>query len=317
MIVSAETGSFVWVSTIIPVYNGAPTVARAIDSALSQDFEGQEIIVVNDGSTDNTAEVLSRYGDNIRVIHQKNGGVSAARNAGAALAHGKYLAFLDADDTWLPGKLFKVVPALENNPHAVLAFSDYLTTIDGRVVRATASAEGRGPDFDEIIDARWKIVPTMVVMRRSVFDSCGGFCEEFTRCGGEDPYLWLLAREYGPFEYVADALVTYHDPDIADFADKYGPNAAIFERLVRKRYGRRAKRIIRSTRTYIAHGLLAKALREIDHGEYGNSFRTFGRLIAYRPQFLLKPYFISRIFNAHNLKRLSSIIKPELDRENP
>lgn len=299
------------VSTIIPVYNGAETIARAIDSALAQDFEGQEIIVVNDGSTDDTAEILARYRDRIRAIHQQNRGVSAARNAGAKIAYGKYLAFLDADDTWLPEKLSKVVLALENNPQAVLAFSDYLTTVNRRYERAAASALGRGPDFDEITDPRWKIVPTMVVMRKSVFDSCGGFCEEFIRCGGEDPYLWLLARERGPFEYVAEALVIYHDPDIADFADKYGPNAAIFERLVRKRYGRRAKRIIRSTRTYIAHGLLAKALREIDRGEYGNSFHTFGRLIAYRPQFLLRPYFFSRIFSAHNLKRLSAILKSE------
>ncbi|MBE3602978.1 glycosyltransferase family 2 protein [bacterium] len=297
------------VSTIIPVYNGAATIARAIDSALAQDFDGQEIIVVNDGSTDDTAGELARYGDRIRVINKPNGGAASARNAGVSVASADYIAFLDADDTWLPEKLSKVVPALERSQQAVLVFSDYLTTESGGLVRTAASPAGRGPEFEELFDPGWKIVPTMVVMRKSVFDSCGGFCEEFIRCGGEDPYLWLLARERGPFEYVAEALVTYHDPDIADFADKYGPNAAIFERLVRKRYGRRAKRMIRSTRTYIAHGLLAKALREIDRGEYGNSFHTFGRLIAYRPQFLLRPYFFSRIFSAHSLKRLSAILK--------
>jgi glycosyltransferase involved in cell wall biosynthesis len=299
------------VSTIIPVYNGAATIARAIDSALAQDFDGQEIIVVNDGSTDETAAALAQYGDRIRVINKPNGGAASARNAGVSVASADYIAFLDADDTWLPEKLSKVVPALERSEQAVLAFSDYLTTESGGLVRTPASPAGRGPEFEELFDPGWKIVPTMVVMRKSVFDSCGGFSEEFIRCGGEDPYLWLLAREHGPFEYVAEALVTYHDPDIADFADKYGPNAAIFERLVRKRYGRRAKRIIRSTRTYIAHGLLAKALQEIDRREYGNSFHTFGRLIAYRPQFLLRPYFFSRIFSAHNLKRLSAILKSE------
>ncbi len=297
------------VSTIIPVFNGETTIRRAVDSALAQDFEGQEIIVVNDGSTDSTAEVLAKYADRVRVINKPNGGAASARNAGAAVSHGEYLAFLDADDAWLTEKLSRVVPVLERNRQAVLVFSDYLTTESGEPVRMSASPARRGPEFDELFDPGWKIVPTMVIMRRSVFNSCGGFCEEFPRCGGEDPYLWLLAREHGPFEYVAEALVTYHDPDIADFADKYGPNAAIFERLVRKRYGRRAKRLIRSTRTYIAHGLLIKALREIDHGEYQNSFRTFGRLIAYHPQFLLRPYFFSRLFDTHNLKRLSAIIK--------
>src|SRR6266849_5630061 len=98
------------VSAIVPVFNGESTIAAAIDSALNQNFDATEVIVVNDGSTDGTALILRSYGSKIRVIEQSNRGLSAARNAGAAIARGEYLAFLDADDEWLPGKLLRPLP---------------------------------------------------------------------------------------------------------------------------------------------------------------------------------------------------------------
>jgi glycosyltransferase involved in cell wall biosynthesis len=93
------------VSTIIPAYNAAAYIREAIDSALAQTHREQEIIVVDDGSTDGTWEVLESYGDAIRAIKQPNGGVGQARNHAARIAHGDWLAFLDADDLWLPTKL--------------------------------------------------------------------------------------------------------------------------------------------------------------------------------------------------------------------
>ena len=124
------------VSTIIPAYNAERTIAQAIDSALSQDFEGQEVVVVNDGSTDSTATILKKYGNQIQVVTQRNGGLSAARNAGVRHSAGEYLAFLDADDIWLPEKLKKMVPALEQNPLGSLAFSEYrlLSTMESNAV---------------------------------------------------------------------------------------------------------------------------------------------------------------------------------------
>jgi glycosyltransferase involved in cell wall biosynthesis len=106
------------VSTIIPTYNAERTIAQAIDSTLSPDFESHEVIVVNDGSTDSTPDILDMYRDRIQVVSQPNLGPSAARNAGARHSAGKYLAFLDADYLWLPGKLKAMVPALESNPSA-------------------------------------------------------------------------------------------------------------------------------------------------------------------------------------------------------
>src|SRR6266705_2116650 len=93
------------VSVVMPAYNVAWCVARAVDSVLAQDFRARELIVVNDGSTDETRAVLRAYGDTITVIDQHNRGMSAARNAAIRKARGTYVAFLDADDWWLPGKL--------------------------------------------------------------------------------------------------------------------------------------------------------------------------------------------------------------------
>ena len=93
------------VDVIIPVYNSVETVAESVESALGQTFTDFEVIVVDDGSTDASAEVLSRYGARIKVLAQPNRGLSAARNAGVRLGTAEYVAFLDADDIWEPEML--------------------------------------------------------------------------------------------------------------------------------------------------------------------------------------------------------------------
>src|ERR1700728_4898735 len=93
------------VSVIIPSFNRAHCIAASVESVLAQSFQDFELIVVDDGSTDETQQVLARFGDRIRVIRQDNGGVSAARNAGMRVARGSWIAFQDSDDTWRPEKL--------------------------------------------------------------------------------------------------------------------------------------------------------------------------------------------------------------------
>src|SRR5437867_2556724 len=104
------------VSVVIPVYNGERYLADAIQSVLDQTYENFEVIVVDDGSTDESAAVAKRFGEAIRYVHQANGGVSKARNTGIAEARGVYLAFLDQDDLWLPDKLSVQVAYLDSHP---------------------------------------------------------------------------------------------------------------------------------------------------------------------------------------------------------
>lgn len=104
------------VSVVIPAYNAAWCIQRAVDSVLDQTYRPIEIIVVNDGSTDNTVQVLHRFNEAIRIVDKPNGGLSSARNAGIRAARGEYIAFLDADDWWLPEKLARQVALLKSEP---------------------------------------------------------------------------------------------------------------------------------------------------------------------------------------------------------
>ena len=104
------------VSVVIPAYNAEAFVGDAIDSVLAQTFHDFEIIVVDDGSADGTRRVVTAYGDRVRFYQQEQAGASRARNRGIEEAHGEFIAFLDADDLWLPTKLEKQVQAFRNDP---------------------------------------------------------------------------------------------------------------------------------------------------------------------------------------------------------
>ena len=128
-------------SVIIPNYNNAATLGRALDSVLAQSWPAHEIIVIDDGSSDDSPEVAARYGDRIRYVRQANGGVSAARNAGAALASGNWLAFLDADDTFLPERLALHARWIERDPALDFLLADQnFRTPEGELLQHSIDA---------------------------------------------------------------------------------------------------------------------------------------------------------------------------------
>ena len=127
----SRSGKAVDVSVIIPTYNRAGLVVEAIESVLRQTALPREIIVVDDGSTDGTPEVLASFGDRIVAVRQVNHGVGGARNRALAMATGRYLAFLDSDDTWLDFKLELQVASMEQHPNLGFLFSDFLITGEG------------------------------------------------------------------------------------------------------------------------------------------------------------------------------------------
>ncbi len=141
------------VTVIMPVYNGARFVGKAIESVLAQDFQDWELIVVNDGSTDGTAEVLAGFSDDrIRVIHQANGGEAVARNRGLDAVSGEYVAFLDADDLYLPNALRDMSAYLDTHPEADALFSDgYFCDEDDRPLRRLSEVRP-GPFTGNILE---------------------------------------------------------------------------------------------------------------------------------------------------------------------
>lgn len=157
------------VSVIIPVYNAASTLSRAIDSALSQDGAAIEIVAVDDGSTDGSAEVLGRYGDRIRVLSQPNRGAGAARTAGVRAARGEFVAFLDADDEWLPGKVAAQLRRFAAEPSlAFVASAARSEAADGTHVR-TARPHLHG-DLAEALLLANPIVTSGMMVRRSALE---------------------------------------------------------------------------------------------------------------------------------------------------
>ena len=180
------------VSVVMPAYNVAWCVRRAVDSALAQSLREIEVIVINDGSTDDTLQVLASYGDAIKVIDQANGGMSHARNAGIRAARGKYVAFLDADDWWLPEKLARQVELLNNRPE--LGFCSTAARVEnpqGELLNLWHCRHARRDMLETIIAENAAVAGgcSAVMVRRELFEQVGLFDESLR--GFEDPDLWM------------------------------------------------------------------------------------------------------------------------------
>jgi len=176
-------------SVIIPTYDRGWIIEEALDSVIAQDFKDFELIVVDDGSTDNTRDILKSCPHEIKVIHQQNLGVSAARNQGIASASGKLIAFLDSDDLWLPNKLTTQVKFFSANPDALICQTEEMWVRNGvRVNPKERHKKPSGMIFEPSL-ALCLISPSAVMMKCSLFDEVGLFDEELPAC--EDYDLWL------------------------------------------------------------------------------------------------------------------------------
>ncbi len=197
------------VSVIITTYQRSHLVAQAIESVLAQTYTDYEIIVVNDGSTDTIKEVLASFGEKITAIHQENKGVSAARNTGIDAAKGRYIAFLDDDDLWLPNKLEKQIACLESDPNIGLVYSDMLCFNEKGVFPDTWAKANPTPPVQQlwILFVRNFIPTPSVVVRRECLDKVSGFDETLTTC--EDYDLWLRIIEKWSVHFLNEPLVYY------------------------------------------------------------------------------------------------------------
>lgn len=204
------------ISVILPVYNGADFVAEAVKSVLAQSYPAYEIIVVNDGSTDDTLRILERFGGRIRVHTIPNGGLSNARNVGISLATGDCLAFIDHDDVWFRSKLLRQAEALERHREVGLVTGEFITRYDhyGRyeLVRHYSRIRTRGEinfnaplrehAFGLLMLENFIGAPSAVMIRRSVIERVGRFdpgfrlvedLDYFLRCAAVTPFLVLSA----------------------------------------------------------------------------------------------------------------------------
>lgn len=210
------------ITVVIPLYNAAQCVSRAIDSVLAQSFSDYEIIVVDDGSIDNTSQVIERYGGKVRYIRQDNAGPAAARNRGISEAKGQWIAFLDADDEWLADKLLLQMEILKRNPELKWCGSNFAMELDGNkrpavnpdIIRKTLA----GRDYFEnyFRDSIKGHSPTAIitstitlVIHKSVFDQTGLFDTSLVR--QEDYDMWVrIACRFPQMGYIAEPLAVAH-----------------------------------------------------------------------------------------------------------
>lgn len=200
------------ISVVIPTYNRQDYVVEAIESVLAQTYRKFEVIVVDDGSTDDTAARLQPYLDRVAYIRQENRGVAAARNAGIQLAQGELICFLDSDDLWSPDKLSLQIEYADADPQCALISTD-LDGFDatgkpcGRRKSAMYKIHNGSGVAEHLLFENW-IQTSTVMVRKECLDQVGGFDEDVGQFG-EDWLLWMRIASKFPIYFIPEALVGY------------------------------------------------------------------------------------------------------------
>ena len=208
------TNNLPLVSIVLPTYNCAAFLPHSIGSILAQIYNSYEIIVVDDGSTDNTKEVLYPFMQRIKyILLEQNKGLPTARNIGILSAHGKYIAFIDADDLWLPEKLQTDIEYFETHPEVSMVYSKHLN-IDqnGRMLdEASQKRLPSGNIFTQLFSEQNFIITSSVVVRKEIFETTGLFYEQLSNC--QDWDMWLRIAFYFKVGGINTPLVKYrHNP---------------------------------------------------------------------------------------------------------
>jgi glycosyltransferase involved in cell wall biosynthesis len=264
---------------IVPAYNASTTVGRAVDSVLAQTFGDLELIVIDDGSTDSTAEVVRRRRDRrLRCVAIANRGVSGARNLGLDIGSGDFVAFLDADDAWLPTKLERQLDLMEKRPAAGLCFTS-VELVDGGLRRIHEDRSSPYMDFTEALLANGNVVTgsaSSAIVRRSVLESVGGFDPRLSQCADWD--LWLRLSLATEFVVIDEPLVQIRkgresmssnpgllEKDTFALLDKFfaSPPSVPYRPLRRRIYG---MQWMVCAGTYLHAGHLGASLRCVSRG---------------------------------------------------
>lgn len=196
------------VSIILPTYNRAEFIGAALDSVFAQTYENWELIIIDDGSTDSTTEVLEQYNDSrLRYIYQENQGVSGARNTGIGQCAGDVIALLDSDDEWLPKKLETQLAYMEQHNFEICQTEEIWVRKGKRVNQPAKYAKPEGWFFDQSVEM-CLISPSCTMFTRACWDEIGPFDVSMPSC--EDYDMWLRACHTYPVGLVREKLTIKH-----------------------------------------------------------------------------------------------------------
>ena len=201
------------VSIIIPAYKAAAFISRTLDCVKAQTFTDYELIVVDDGSPDNTKEVVDQYIADNKIngfcIKQENKKIAAARNTAIKAASGKYMALLDHDDMWYPDKLEKVMRVFRQNPDIILASHALNFVKNGKTVMVYKTGPQKENMYEYLLFERCVLTPSAAVFRKDKCDAIGGFRENPEFNTSEDYDFWLRLSKIGQFHFLPDVLGEY------------------------------------------------------------------------------------------------------------
>jgi len=293
------------VSTVITCYNKAPYLAEAIESALMQDYTPHEVVVVDDGSTDESPAVAQSFGTRIRLIRQANAGASAAKNRGIREARGEFVAFLDGDDRWLPGKLSKQMPLFARNPRVSVVYADRVkfSGTDTRIPEPERRhlRFHRGRVLDQILLDDFVSFSTAVVRRASLLEV--GLLNENQRIS-DDYDLWLRVARCYEFDYVDEVLVEYRAAT-GGLSESGAENLLHHVLEIQERFaqtyfgGRYPNRAV--WRRSLAGKYAAHAARHLVAGRHRKAIGSYLRAIWSDPSYLPPYYYIFRSMVPHRV----------------
>ena len=311
------------VSVLIATYNYARYLPQCLGRVLNQTRPPDEIVVVDDGSTDGTLAIIKRYGDRLRLIEQVNSGPAAARNNGARNSSGEYLAFLDADDVWTPQFLERGVTALDADPPLSLVYCNCaLADSDGVPIDTSLVGNGfdHAPSLNELLTQLWPIMPSAALVRRSAYDACGGYRDALKGASFrfEDVDFWIKMREQGPFGYIDEPLITWRFawfPRQLKRLPDYSKALHVFEAYLQERYGVSAAPLV-DARARAPRSILAtiglKAMRDGDRPRARAAFARAIRVDPYRLKNYLRwmrtwlPHWLAQSLSGGSSRRTRS-----------
>jgi glycosyltransferase involved in cell wall biosynthesis len=292
-------------SVVIPVFNGANFVARAIESVLGQTLEDFELIVVDDGSTDSTSEVVKSFSDpRLRYLRQRNQGPSVARNTGIRASTAEWIGFLDGDDYWLPTKLEAQLERARLQPDAGLVYAAgiYCTPEGATIADMPATVEGELLG-ELLLDNCLAGSTSSAIVRRDVFDRIGLFDETMSCC--EDWELWLRVATVTKIARVEERLVRIvNRPGSLNKRARDVRNVSLH--MLDHAFKTYAASYTRLRRRALWNVYRSAAMTYRDHHEYGKALNNILLAIAQRPHFLPTYWSLYRIATSPLIERKRS-----------
>ena len=268
-------------SVVIPTYNRAQMVPRAVRSVLAQDYPDLEVIVVDDGSTDDTADVIDDFATVRYIRLGQNRGGAAARNAGVEAGRGEFVAFLDSDDEWLPTKTSRQVQLMLKSPSTGAVYCRHFAHDD-----ATDTRSQRFPPLytgsirPQLLSGKCPPTVSLFLVRRDALEEVGGFDESLA--GFQDTDLWIRLSENWEFDAVDEALVVIHRHSGArvttDLAARKRALDSFFEKWGAQMEGVMGSTgiaVYRRRNMAVAHGALVLSL--VESGNRSQAFQALGR----------------------------------------